>query len=306
MELKQLEYFVACAKTSSLTKASEILYTSQPHVSMVIRGLEQELGIRLFRRRSKGVELTEEGKEVFRFAEKVLKDTDFLYQIGHDQGKVWLKIASNPSSYMASALADYYKRIQDSDILLQYTECGIEQMIDKMDKERYDLGFVFAPMDRIFAMKIMAERRRLEYVELFRSGLVVHVSNRHPLYGRACVTLEELSSLTFIQEDEDYFTLDELLGDHWKDNSQTRYLNRVISTNSDHLMIQMLDAGTVCNVGSYWLRDKYRLYNFGMVPIAGYEDKISFGYLKHKNHSLTAHANKFMTFLMEEILENAK
>ncbi len=71
MELKQLEYFVACAKTSSLTKASEILYTSQPHVSMVIRGLEQELGIRLFRRRSKGVELTEEGQAVVRFAEKV-------------------------------------------------------------------------------------------------------------------------------------------------------------------------------------------------------------------------------------------
>ena len=64
MELRQLLYFVTCARCGSLTTAAEELYTTQPHVSMVIRELEKELGTRLFLRRSNGVELTEAGARV--------------------------------------------------------------------------------------------------------------------------------------------------------------------------------------------------------------------------------------------------
>ena len=59
MELRQLNCFLACARNHSLTLAAEELYTTQPHVSMVIKSLEQELGTALFIRKSKGVELTE-------------------------------------------------------------------------------------------------------------------------------------------------------------------------------------------------------------------------------------------------------
>ena len=51
MELRHLQYFLACARCGSLTMAAEELFTTQPHVSMVIRDLEQELGARLFTRR---------------------------------------------------------------------------------------------------------------------------------------------------------------------------------------------------------------------------------------------------------------
>ena len=43
MELRQLDYFLTCARCGSLTAAAEVLYTTQPHVSMVIRELEKEL-----------------------------------------------------------------------------------------------------------------------------------------------------------------------------------------------------------------------------------------------------------------------
>ena len=47
MELRQLEYFLECARRGSLTRAVEALYTTQPHVSQVIRALERELGAAL-------------------------------------------------------------------------------------------------------------------------------------------------------------------------------------------------------------------------------------------------------------------
>ena len=50
MELQQLQYFLTCAQEGSVTKAAEALYTSQPHISQVIKTLENELGVVLFHR----------------------------------------------------------------------------------------------------------------------------------------------------------------------------------------------------------------------------------------------------------------
>ena len=57
MEIRQLECFLACVRNRSLTLAAEELYMTQPHVSQIIKGLEQELGVQLFHRKAKGVEL---------------------------------------------------------------------------------------------------------------------------------------------------------------------------------------------------------------------------------------------------------
>ena len=304
MDIRQIEYFVTTAKLASLTKAAEHLYTTQPHVSMVIGSLEKELGITLFRRRSRGVELTEEGMQVFDYAQRTLKDMDMISRAGQDTGKQWLRIVSNSSSYMASMLTDYYRYLHGQNIYLQYTECGIEEMLDRMSGNRYDLGFVFAPMDRKFAMDMMAARKHLEYVELFRSSLVLHVGQKHPLYGRKSIAPAELVNLTYIQADEDYFTVEELLGDSWKENPASHNLNRVVSTNSDHMIIQMLESGQVCNLGSYWIREKFKEHDFHMIPIEGYEEKVSFGYLKHLHHPLRPAAREFMDYLTGVVLRD--
>ena len=64
MELKQLEYFLAVSKAKSFTRAAEQLYISQPSVTSAIKKLEEELGLVLFDRSKRQVELTNEG-EIF-------------------------------------------------------------------------------------------------------------------------------------------------------------------------------------------------------------------------------------------------
>ena len=63
MEMKQLQYFVVSAEAGSLSKAAELLYTTQPHVSMTIQKLESSLGVPLLKRSKKGVVMTKERSE---------------------------------------------------------------------------------------------------------------------------------------------------------------------------------------------------------------------------------------------------
>lgn len=74
MEMKQLQYFVVSVDTGSISKAAEMLYTTQPHVSMTIGKMEKSLGVRLLRRSKKGVEMTVEGELVYEQARRILKD----------------------------------------------------------------------------------------------------------------------------------------------------------------------------------------------------------------------------------------
>jgi DNA-binding transcriptional LysR family regulator len=79
MELRHLRTIVAVAHHRSLTKAGEELYLTQSAVSQQIRRLERELGVEVFRRTSRSVELTAEGRAILGYAERALAEVDGLH-----------------------------------------------------------------------------------------------------------------------------------------------------------------------------------------------------------------------------------
>jgi DNA-binding transcriptional LysR family regulator len=80
MELRHLRYFLAVAEEQNVTRAAARLHVSQPPLSRQIRDLEQELGVQLFKRTAKSIELTEAGKIFLTEARAVLLRTDEAVQ----------------------------------------------------------------------------------------------------------------------------------------------------------------------------------------------------------------------------------
>src|SRR3954465_16042655 len=84
MELRQLNSFVAIAEEQSFTRAAERLWVALPGLSAQIRRLESELGVRLFERHTRGVDLTDAGERCLERARAALAAADAARSTGHD------------------------------------------------------------------------------------------------------------------------------------------------------------------------------------------------------------------------------
>jgi len=119
VELQQLRGFLAAAKTASITEAAHQLRLTPSSVSVQIKKLEQELGVRLFDRAKKGLILTGSGKlfleivlpamESLHRAEVTVKDT-----AGELTGNIIIATVYDIKQYYLPLLADFaktYKRV---------------------------------------------------------------------------------------------------------------------------------------------------------------------------------------------------
>jgi DNA-binding transcriptional LysR family regulator len=122
MELRHLKYFVAIAEERSITRAAERLWIAQPGLSTQVRRLEAELGIQLFHRHTRGVELTAAGEVFLERARAALAAAEEARSTGADLeaglvGTVRLGIAAEtPARLVPSLLAAFGRDRPDVEI----------------------------------------------------------------------------------------------------------------------------------------------------------------------------------------------
>lgn len=126
MDIYQLKTFVTVAKEGSITRASDLLFLSQPAVSAHIKALEDELGLALFERTPRGMSLSGHGAKLLARAEQMIAmQRDFIDEARRIKGKVSGKIllGSNRST-SAQVLGKLLTRLSETcpeiDVALEY------------------------------------------------------------------------------------------------------------------------------------------------------------------------------------------
>lgn len=173
MNLKQLEAFVRIAELKSFSKAAKYLYLTQPTVSAHIASLEKELGEALFIRDTKGVELSEAGRELYAYAEQMLViekkiQEHFEYR---KRGKSVLHIAAStiPSQYLLpEIMARFRERWPEEQ--LKVTETDSTGVVDELLSRRADIGFTGTVLDD----------HRCIYIPFYEDELVVITPGTEP------------------------------------------------------------------------------------------------------------------------------
>ena len=84
---RQINHFVVTAHSKTLTDAARNLFITQPALSMSLKSLEEELGLKLFQRNGRNLVLTSEGKIILEYAEKVIEDLKAVTQVAQRLNK---------------------------------------------------------------------------------------------------------------------------------------------------------------------------------------------------------------------------
>ncbi len=192
MELRHLRYFVAIAEERSFTRASERLWVAQPGLSTQIRRLESELGVQLFERHSRGVDLTDAGELFLERARTALAAADAARATGHDLegglvGSVRLGIVSGAGWPGASALFSHFGAERPA-VELTVMESYAGTLLRDLRDGRLDA--MIAPSELG-----SAELRR---VRLGREPWLVGAGPGHPLAGSGPIAAAELDGQRFV------------------------------------------------------------------------------------------------------------
>ena len=145
MTLKQLEAFVRIANNKSFTLAAKELFITQPTVSAYINNLEEELGVRLFDRTTKEVQLSEEGDSIYLYAKEILELADKIqssFSVNEDENKlrqVVISTSSIPGQFLVpEILAAFKKKFPEVDFKVRETDS--EGVVEDITNHMADIG----------------------------------------------------------------------------------------------------------------------------------------------------------------------
>lgn len=190
MEIRTLRYFLEAAREENMSKAAERMHISQSALSKQLKGLEEELGKKLFVRHSFSIELTEEGMLLRKRAEDLLSMADkitaeFASMDDIIGGNIYFGCAE---SYQLRHLAALIKRFKKQYPGFHYhiTSGDTEQVTEKLDKGLLDFAVLVERPD-------YAKYNVVKMPESDRWGLVMPVGCA--LAQKDCITFEDLRGL---------------------------------------------------------------------------------------------------------------
>lgn len=150
MELRHLRYILAVAEEAHITAAAERLGIQQPPLSRLLKSVERELGVQLFVRKPRGVELTEAGAAFSEGARMVLAQLESTMERARsisrgEQGK--LRIGFTATSAFNPLTACALRQFRDAYPLVEVTceENMSSQLVERLRSGQIDAAFMWSP-----------------------------------------------------------------------------------------------------------------------------------------------------------------
>lgn len=188
----RLDVFRVVARRLSFSRAAEEMHTSQPNISKHVRQLEAELGVSLFDRMGGRVALTDAGRIVFDYAERLFGMVGEMRRAlneleGLERGYLRLGASSTPGVYLLpQVLAGFRRRYPNLEVTLHLGNS--QEIVQGILNDQIDLGFVEG----------YESTPGIQVQPFGEDELVLIAPADHPLLGKALVTPNDLAGETFI------------------------------------------------------------------------------------------------------------
>lgn len=193
MELRVLRYFLAVAREENITKAAALLHVTQPTLSRQIQQLEEELGVKLFRRSQYRVILTDEGMLLRRRAQEIVELADKAQrELRHTEAELTGEIAigcgeSVGMTFLSRHIREF--RRQHPQMQFRIYSANADDIKEHIEKGLLDMGLLTEPVD-------IGRYAFLRMPKKDRWGVLL--PKEHPLAQRDSITPKDLLGIPLL------------------------------------------------------------------------------------------------------------
>ena len=192
MNLRDLKYIIAVAETRHFGKAAERCYVSQPTLSGQVKKLEEELGVAIFERTSRSVEITPVGEAILQHAHQILEQAEVIEQLAQahqDPLAGPLRIGAIPtlSPYLMPLILLPIKK-QYPQMKLILSEELTDTLLQRLRNHEIDSALLATPV----------EEPDLETLPLFDEPFYIAYPRQHPFYAKEKITRRDLESVDLL------------------------------------------------------------------------------------------------------------
>ena len=248
MTLQQMKYVLAIAEEGSMNKAAEQLFISQPSLTSSMRELENEIGIQVFARSSRGVTVTPEGADFLMYVRQVYQQYELLTQKYGAGGSAKRRfgVSTQHYSFAVKAFVEMVKNFGTLNFEFAIRETRTIDVLRDVGGFRSEVGIIYQCDYNRKVIGKMLHDLELEFVPLIDCRAYVYLWKNHPLAGEKSIGLEQLADypcLVFEQgEGATGFLAEEIL----TDNDYPRIIRSTDRATQLNLMVG-LNGYTLCS-----------------------------------------------------------
>jgi LysR family hydrogen peroxide-inducible transcriptional activator len=187
MNLRDLKYIIAVAETRHFGKAAERCFVSQPTLSGQIKKLEEELGVTLFERTNRSVEITPVGTVILTHARLILEQADLIQQLARAHqdplaGPLRIGVIPTLSPYLMPLILMPLRK-QYPQMKLVLSEELTDTLLVRLRNHEIDAALLATPV----------AEQDLESLPLFDEPFWIAYPRKHPFYIKDKITLRDLN-----------------------------------------------------------------------------------------------------------------
>ena len=195
LSLRQIQIFDFVAHYENHTRAAEKLHMTQPAVSMQIKQMEKLLGIDLFERHGKSLNLTSSGKLLRKYSHDIIQSynnmLDFVSEVkGCQQGHLTISVAST-ANYFASRMISAFSRLHP-EVTISMDVTNRKKILQQLKCYEPDLVIMGEPPEGL----------NLASEQLMPNPLVIIAPFNHPLKDQKNILLEDLKAEKFVMREK--------------------------------------------------------------------------------------------------------
>ncbi|MED4019165.1 LysR family transcriptional regulator [Sutcliffiella cohnii] len=285
MDIKRLKYFIAIAEAKNITAAATRLHMSQPPLSMQLKQLENELGVKLFERSGKSMVLTDKGKVLYQRALQLVNSVEEIKNELRetDEGKRGV-LAVGINTLSLSGFSEVLKTFHEK-------HPKVSLKIVQND------SFYLAEMIKTRAIELAFVRLPLEY-----RGLTYHHLKNEPFFFVTnkkihTISLEKISNTPLIIPSTEglgiYSTILEAF------TRQNLQLNKIAECSDMNTLMDLVNGGIGATIVPKSVLDVYKDKALYSIPIDNADLKSSLGAIWLENHYLSTPAKNLLGLIKD-------